>query len=502
MHTWHSHVTRNAVVSLVALTAFTVSCREVKEPTDPLGPGGVAGARAAGSGNPTVSSVTPDNSQRGLTLDVAVNGSGYDQGSVARLERQGVPAAKITTNSTTFVTTRKLIANITIAADADTGKYDVAVITASGRKGVGIELFTVTYVLDELGIIGGTWSRAHAINDQGEVVGASCTQDCLGTAFYWTEAGGLEDMGTLPGFSRSGAYAINSRGQAFGEVFCRISDAACGGVYTQQLVRWDKVDGNWSITPVNGCSIVRPVAEGSEKFLINNNDQCVKQASTQTLLIQTLSGGAVASEETLPSPTPGALSWATAISDAPMVAGYTTVASNAFAGPVIWYRNATGVWAALRLGFPGSDNMGRATDIGDPDAAGNVRVTGFTQDMSICCKGNSPRERAVLWTLQPDGFGGLRVASIQVLGGVTQGPTTNSWGRAVNRDGRVVGHSGQYFNTGTPVTWPIDAGMQSLPTPGGGSSGRAVDVNNQGWIVGAVFDQSRKCDRAAIWRQR
>jgi uncharacterized membrane protein len=169
---------------------------------------------------------------------------------------------------------------------------------------------------------------------------------------------------------------------------------------------------------------------------------------------------------------------------------------------VIWYRNATGAWTALRLGFPGSDNMGRATDIADPDAAGNVRVTGFTQDMSLCCRNNSPREHAVLWTLQADGFGGLHVVSIQVLGGVTQGPTTNSWGRAVNRDGRVVGHSGQYFNTGIPVTWPIDAGMQSLPTPGGGSSGRAVDVNNQGWIVGAVFDQSNKCDRAAIWRQR
>ncbi len=39
-----------------------------------------------------------------------------------------------------------MIANVTIDAEADTGAYDVAVTTSKGRKGVGIEMFTVADV--------------------------------------------------------------------------------------------------------------------------------------------------------------------------------------------------------------------------------------------------------------------------------------------------------------------------------------------------------------------
>jgi probable HAF family extracellular repeat protein len=439
-----------------------------------------------------------------VTLDITVNGSGYDQGSVVTLERQGVPAGKITTNATTFVTSRKLIANITIAADADTGKYDVAVTTLNNRKGVGIELFTVAYVLDQLGIIGGTWSRAHAINDRGEVVGASCTQDCLATAFYWSDATGLQDLGTLPGWSRSEAYAINNRGQVFGAVLCRSTDPGCGGVSSQQLVRWDRAGASWTITPVAGCSVVLPISEGSEKFLINNNDQCVSRTSDYRIMVlQTLSGGVVVNEEPLPSLFPGGINSAYGINDAAMVAG-TGSDPTGPPLPVVWYRNATGAWVVLQLGFPGSDNRGQATDIGDADASGRVRVTGYTMNTNLCdrCGRTDPREQAVRWTLQPNGAGGWQVASIEALGHATlRGGTTNSWGKAVNNDGVVVGTVGVYFDSGSPFTW-FASGMQSLPSLGGSGKGRATDINNQGWIVGAVWDNGNRCDRAAIWRQR
>ena len=245
---------RSASAALIALATFAVSCRDAAD--EPTAPPVFAksGGSGAPSGAPTVSSVVPASSPPGVTLNITVNGSGFAQGSVVNLERQGVPAAKITTNATSFVSSKKVIANITIAADADTGKYDVAVVS-SGRKGVGIESFTVAYVLDELGIIGGTWSRAHAINDRGEVVGASCTSDCLATAFYWTEAGGMQSLATLPGFSRSEAYAINNRSQIFGVVICRSTDPGCGGTSKKRLVRWDKVGESWLITPVDGCSV-------------------------------------------------------------------------------------------------------------------------------------------------------------------------------------------------------------------------------------------------------
>ena len=492
MKSRRSLLSRAAGPALIALATLG-SCREAEEElTAPP----VSAARAPANGGPTVTSVVPDSSPPGVTLDITVNGSGFAQGSAVTLERQGAPAAKITTNSTTFVTTKKLIANITIAADADSGKYDVAV-TTSDRKGVGIESFTVAYDIDELGIIGGTWSRAHAINERGEVVGSSCTTNCLATAFYWSEATGQVDLGGLPGYTRSGAYAINNRGQVFGQVECLMGNAACGGVGKTQLVRWDRVGGSWTLTPVAGCSVVRPLGDHTERFLINNNDQCVARTSTYGLLVQTLSGGIVSSGVPLPSLYPDGYNNANAISDAPMVAGIAGSVSGGPPQPVVWYRRTTGAWAILQLGFPSTDLRAYATDISEPDAAGRVRVTGYTEYAAR--RQNSIR--AMRWTLEADGSGGWRVASSEVLGSVSQtGQTVHGWAGAVNSSGDIVGVSGQYISTGAPVMWPMGGGMGVLPVVVGGAQGRAIDINNAGWIVGAVWDAKNNCDRAAIWR--
>ena len=52
---------------------------------------------------------------------------------------------------------------------------------------------------------------AYAINDLGMVVGESG-----GHAFVWTATGGMQDLGTLPGFNGSVASAINNLGQVVG----------------------------------------------------------------------------------------------------------------------------------------------------------------------------------------------------------------------------------------------------------------------------------------------
>jgi hypothetical protein len=39
-----------------------------------------------------------------------------------------------------------------------------------------------------------------------------------------------------------------------------------------------------------------------------------------------------------------------------------------------------------------------------------------------------------------------------------------------------------------------------LPVGHGGVQGRATDINNQGWVVGAIWDNSDNCDRAAVWQ--
>ena len=100
-------------------------------------------AAAGGNGGPAVVAADPSSASQDTTLDVIVSGSGFDAGSQAQWAIAGVPASKVLTNSTRFVNSKRLIANITIALDADTVRYDVIVTTTAGKKGIGTELFQV-----------------------------------------------------------------------------------------------------------------------------------------------------------------------------------------------------------------------------------------------------------------------------------------------------------------------------------------------------------------------
>src|SRR6267143_2760717 len=123
--------------ALVLLAAVCSACSD-HAPTAP-------GIRASpsGSGSVTVTSANPNNAPQDTTINSHVFGSGFDRGSRAQWAHNGVASPEVTTNSTQYVSSTELIANITIASTATAGSYDIAVTTSKGIKGIGSELFTV-----------------------------------------------------------------------------------------------------------------------------------------------------------------------------------------------------------------------------------------------------------------------------------------------------------------------------------------------------------------------
>lgn len=186
-------------LSMILLAAaVTVSCSEGSESL--LEPSALSiakgGTKGSGGGKgPSVSSVDPAHGQQGETIDVTVYGSDFDESSQATWELDGVPAERVRTNDTRYVSSTELVANISIASTAELDLYDVAVTAQGGRKkGVGIEMFEVTQAI-ALATFGGN-SKAHAVNEAGQAAGFSIDQGgVVEHASYWHTPDQQVDLG-------------------------------------------------------------------------------------------------------------------------------------------------------------------------------------------------------------------------------------------------------------------------------------------------------------------
>ena len=349
-------VPRRFVVALVGLLlglGAELACRDtavgpvVLEPTF---------AKGGPSGDPVVTSTNPSTSPRNVTIDVTVSGSGFDQGSRTVWAIDGdttFATTKVRINSTKYVSAKQLVANITIGGDSPVDLYDVEVVTLSGRKGIGIELFAVTALIDlgpasdsstsqafdinATGTVvgftvdslyhqgpshatrwlpaGGSWaatdltpllgwsrfSSAYGVNDAGDVVGARLLPTGGNTAFLLSASGVLTDLGSLPGLTQSFAWDVSNVGEVVGYAYIPSSanrpfvwSAGAGMVAlptlegenigsgtaraindngvivgeswdpvraTTQAVRWQRVNGAWTITtlPANGPASARAI---------------------------------------------------------------------------------------------------------------------------------------------------------------------------------------------------------------------------------------------------
>jgi len=87
---------------------------------------------------PAPTSTAPNTGARGNTMNVDIFGSGFQVGAKARF------GPKITVNSTAFVSSGQLTANITILGTATTGARSIAVVNPDRGVGTCANCFTVT----------------------------------------------------------------------------------------------------------------------------------------------------------------------------------------------------------------------------------------------------------------------------------------------------------------------------------------------------------------------
>src|SRR5579864_452009 len=93
-----------------------------------------------------VTTANPNSAAQGtINLDVAIGGNGFKYGANSKFVLTGTTnPGGIAVNSTAFVNSSQLTANITVASTANIASFDIQVQNADGRTGKGTGLFSVT----------------------------------------------------------------------------------------------------------------------------------------------------------------------------------------------------------------------------------------------------------------------------------------------------------------------------------------------------------------------
>ena len=469
----------------VALVA-AVACRGDR-PVSPSLPDPSFG-KGGSSGDPTVTSTTPSRASPDTTLTVTVSGSGFEPGSKAVWALDGdttFAKTKVKTNSTQYVSARQLVANITISADASIDLYDVQVVTLSGRKGIGIELFAVAFGITDIGA--GDVSAGYGVNSAGQVAGAiepPLNSTDPGRAFIWTPSspvgttGTVRDIGTLGG-AGAHAEATNEAGHVVGGT----GDAA--GVSHAYL--WTAAGGMKSLG-------FPPGATAAAAWGLNDIGDVVglaEDANTQYAVWWRVSVAAdgsvqVGSVEPL-APIPGAFSTvAFAVNQRGQAVGWSIPISGGN-HPIMWTRASDG-WVVEDLGILPGDAWAVARDVNDAGIA-----VGYSHPGQGCAS-------AVVWTTQAGRTIGRR--ALPSLGGC------GSEAYGINNQGDVVGRSTNAKGQAHAVLWKVASdgsplSVTDIGVPTGSVAAVAYDVSPRvggvAQITGRVW-YAKGARRATLWR--
>jgi probable HAF family extracellular repeat protein len=246
--------------SLVATVLAVSACSEPTATNDAGRP------LYATGGSVTVASVDPSGAPQGTTLDVTVTGSGYDKGSQVAFLLGGTETIRVKVNRTTFVSSKQLTANVSIASDAVPALYDVRVTTAGGKKGIGTERFAVELYV-ELGTFGGSGSAAD-INEAGIITGNSDTLSGY-RAFVWSPVSRvLQSLGPVEG------DVIDEANTVYGLV-----PAGSGGAPARW--RYDAATGGWG--PAEVYPMLTPESQSTFITAANDAGQAAGRATLASL---------------------------------------------------------------------------------------------------------------------------------------------------------------------------------------------------------------------------
>jgi uncharacterized membrane protein len=386
---------------------------------------------------PSVTSANPAWANQGtVNLNVTISGSGFDRGSTARWYLDGVPYGKIVVNSTSYVSASQLVANISVASDADIDDYDIVVTTSSLKQGIGSDLFVVTLAVP-IPVVG------YGINMAGQVVGPLTGKKNATSALWDPQIGvvPLPNADYVVGIDENARTISGHDPSGFPAIWTSTSGAA--GPWTEVLL---------PMPPGGGGGTARGLASDAQGNAVFVGGAALTPHRVPAVWTKTPSGWQVR-VNSIPDSVISA--WVQSINSKGQGAG---MSGSGCCFAVYW--DSVGVGTTLAP-LPGSSQAAAWSINGD----GTVIV------------GDS-NGSAVMWTRTlTDGVYGPWSGAIALENTSDYCGNTGSFAKAVNAAGTIiVGDSCKL-----PVAWFVSGGTVTrflLGTLGPPNSGQALSINN------------------------
>jgi len=279
-----------------------------------------------------------------------------------------------------------------------------------------------SYTVTDLGTLHAGSARVHGVNASGQAVGSSGHPHGAEThAFFWQKAGGIRDLGTLPGGDYSAAFAINDAGMVVGTSNTSTSTHAF----------------SWTLTHGLSDLGTLPGTNASSALAINNQGQIAGSSGGHAAL---WSGGSIQDLGTLG----GATSEAHGINEGGDIVGVSDTSSGPHA--FLWKAGSM-----QDLGVLSGDSSSRADHIND-------------SGMVVGASESSGGIRAFVWT---------SAAGMQPL--ASDGIYTEAFD--VNNAGQVVGEQATSLGM-RAFLWTSENGLIDLNT-------KVVNLPNDVVLIGA-----------------